>query len=397
MHAHTPQLAPCTPAVPSAEVNLSWDRIPAAQHRVRAWARRLGRVESEGGAWGRYLRSVYGDALELPFDLRRLRWFWWWAPGAWSVTRLEMPVWRSIRPGDAWVPGMRMERHLAQAGFFLSQLSNSDGGNDGAASAGLASGSLAEVMRVSHPPGEDTSGPYGPEAAAPDQVWYWHAPGSGIRLGLGRTIVVPNRSALLGVLAADPSVHQLPFVIKRNRVPLERGLHLCEGCSAERWLDFEVIWSRPSPPTSTATGPTRLCDPVRRAGFDTVQIVAAFGGQRYEIVDCRDSGGAVGVQREASGPCPSPGSLAHLVRAVRPSRSHAVAAAGVGERSCKCEDERSFLNCGGCAVPAVVRRLAQPGAAEFVIRPPRHMRAGPAAAATSASAAGRGPRGAVPR
>ena len=351
--------SPCTPASHAAlsePIHLAWDRSPAARGG-RIWTRRLGIVEREHSAWGSYLQSVYGS-VEFPFDLSKLTWFWWWAPGAHNVTRIEVPVWRRALPGEAWVPGLRMERHLSVAGFFVQHARSLETGEystTGASASATTEG--LEVMRVSHPSSESTQSSFGPEAASHDQVWYWHAPGSGIQLSVGRSLIVPNRSALVARLAERLSPGSLPFVTKRVRVPHERGIRRCDGCNPstnEAWYDFDVLWW-----ASQASNGPRLCDVVRRVGFDTVQLTAAFDATRFEIIDCRHT--ITSKQTNATNAaCPPAGSSAHLRGGRR------------GASVCGCSDVRSFLNCGSCALPAPrVLRTAQLGQEPVVVRPPQ--------------------------
>ena len=346
---HNSADASCGAARPAPTVRLVWDQSKASARHARAWVQRLGIVDREHSQWGRYLRLLYGDDMRLPLDVRTLRWFWWWAPGSANVTRTELPVWRDAALSSVWVPGLRMERHLAQAGFFVTP-EQDDAQAAAAAAAAATSGGRLEVMRVSHPAGESTRSAFGPEAAAHDQVWYWNAPGSGIYLSVGRTLAVANRSALLGELTArlntekKPSSSPLPLAMKHVRVTHERGLRLCDGCSAstgETYRDFAVIWWRPPPPQhqpqqqqqQRQSEELRVCDLVRRAGFDTIQLTRAFGGQRFEVIDCRERGGPAiaGARAEANGACAPRGSPLTL-------------ASGA---ACACNPTLSFLNCGG--------------------------------------------------
>ncbi|KAL1528770.1 hypothetical protein AB1Y20_010098 [Prymnesium parvum] len=350
--------APCAAPHERWAVRLSFDRSAASERSARAWVRRLPRASTpqhEHSAWGRYLRSVYSAPPLLPVDVRALRWFWWWAPGARNLTRLEMPVWRRLAPGDVWLPGMRIERHLSRAGFFLQP-------HEAARAAGLPDHGHAEVMRVSHPAGEGPSTAYGPEAASTSQVWYWHAPGSGIYLSLGRTLAVANRSALLDALCVTGGRAACPFVLKRVEVPREVGLRLCEGCTAEPWRAFDVVWRRRARDEPARARPDArvLCDLVRARGFDTVQLYAAFGGQRFELVDCRVGGAAASDAPPWTSACAPPELSRHIARP--------------GARGawlpCNCSSALAFLNCGACASPAPVLRLQQPNHPMFTVVPP---------------------------
>ena len=378
---------PCAPSTRSAvtaassgaaPVHLAWHRSSTSSHTEHVWVQRLGIVEREHSAWGHYLRTVYGPAVPLPFDLRRLRWFWWWAPGASNITRLEMPVWRHPLPGEAWVPGLRTERHLAFAGFFIRPPSTDSelraGGKAAAAQSrveSIAKGSI-EVMRVSHPSSESTQSAFGPEAAAHDQVWYWHAPGSGIFLSPGRSLAVDNRSALLAHLAAMRTPRSPTLGLRRVKMSRERGLRLCDGCSTsddEVWHDFEVLWWR----AQSTNGP-RVCDAIRLAGYDTVQFTRAFGGLRHEIIDCRRAAVAAASataaaatsldkpEAAATAACPPEGSRSNLLHLTANAVGACVAA------NCECSDAQTFLNCGTCVGPnpGGVLRAAQPGVDKWV-------------------------------
>lgn len=374
---------PCPTTREQAVVRLAWDRVPAAGRLVRAWARRLASSDanssrSGGQAWSRYLHSVYGPDVPNDVSVRALRWFWWWAPGSRNLTRLEMPVWRSIQPGDLWVPGLRIERHLSMAGFFLQPSRP-----EPLRRAGFPSGGAVEVMRVAHPPGESPDTAFGPEAASTSQSWYWHAPGSGVYLSLGRTLAIPNRSALLGQLARLLPAHPSPFSMKRVEVAREHGLRLCDGCSMDSWLAFDVVWAaQPSVETGlpSAAQPL-LCDSVRLAGYETVQLYAAFGGQRFEIIDCRLQAGATITGRRVADTVEAALARTHgerppsaWVSACAPPETSAHVSAGgaaPGARPCACLASLPFLNCGQCARAAAVWRVAQPHSSGKWVKAPQ--------------------------
>jgi hypothetical protein len=389
MRSYELGLAPCTSTRERWSATLSWDRSSTAQRHARSWVRRLSVVQADSAGrehapWLRYIRSVYGEDVRLPFDTRTLRWFWWWAPGARNLTRLEMPVWRSMRSGDVWVPGMRIERHLSHAGFFLQPP-----GPATPMTKGFADNSMIEVMRVSHPSGETPDSAYGPEAASTTQMWYWHAPGSGIYLSLGRTLAIPNRSELLSALAQRVPDSSPPFTMKRVEVTPEVGLRHCDGCTAETWLDFSVIWPRQARGRARKTAPTTggaglvLCDSVRAAGFETVQLFAAFEGQRFEIMDCRGTReqGSPGPPQGASDLLdappsrrrPSPTTSSQWTQACPPAAHASLFRAGPRGQwhLCNCSLARPFLNCGECAAPTAVTRLAQPQQSAFEVTAPR--------------------------
>ena len=329
-------------------VRVGWDRSPAAARGSRAWVRRLpivGKPAAHTHAWLRYLSSVYGmDMIDrlLPFDVRALTWFYWWAPGTENLTRTEVPVWRDTLPGEAWVPGLRSERHLAHAGFFVRPLPlvNSSSNH-------FAGFHVLEVMRVSHPAGETLQSAYGPEAASHDQVWYWHAPGSGIFLAAGRTLTVSNRSALVAELAVRLAPEPLPLEVKVVKVPHDRGMRLCDGCTdvGEDWRDFHVLWWTSGEKQKPMC---RVCDLARRAGIDTIQLTRAFGGLRSEIIDCRQNAraGMVTGTPFNSG-CPPAASRAHIRSAAMLLQD------GPKHEGCLCTADFSsrttFLNCGSCS------------------------------------------------
>lgn len=364
---------PRTPTRERWTVRMGFDRSAAAERASRAWIRRLLVIDSskEHSPWLHYLSSVYGTPLKLPIDLRAFKWFWWWAPGTRNLTRFEVPVWRTLRPGDVWLPGMRIERHLSQAGFFVQMH------QEPCRTSGFTDGSKIEVMRVSHPPGEGPHTAYGPEAASTSQVWYWHAPGSGIYLSLGRSLAVANRTALIDLLARHSGKLQFPFALKRVEVPPELGLRLCEGCTLEQWVGFDVVWVKRPHREGHSSWPqsVALCDLIRAAGYDTVQLFAAFGCQRYEIIDCRRGNrvehihkhhvpnNRVNIESAAASwtaACPPLETLHHLVR---PGPND-------GWATCACSTNLTFLNCGQYVVPASVLRLAQPSHNAFMIQPP---------------------------
>ena len=340
--ASTSAAAPCTPANgPRPKLGLIWDRDEHNTARVREWTSGLAQASTSQPPWAAYLRSVYGGVPDTIDNLKDLRWFWWWAPGTANLTRVEMPVWRSLHTWDAWVPGLRLERHLVQAGFFLQSAPRQQG---------YADGSVVEVMRTSHPGGEvpGNSSAFGPEAASRSQLWYWHAPGSGIGLRLGRTLAAPNRSELLRVLTRHLGTEP-PTAVRRVSVSKHDARALCQGCTAEDWLTFDVLSGQGA----------EMCSHVRRAGFDTVQLFAAFGGQRFEIIDCRIEEARRGLDLTPTpwlAACPPPESRVHLVRA----------AAGGGATSCGCASALPFLNCGGCIAPGRARRRAAAQRAPWV-------------------------------
>ena len=166
--------------------------------------------------------------------------------------------------------------------------------------------------------------------------------------------------------------------LKRVEVPAELGLRLCEGCTLEQWMGFDVVWTqgRRGKKRDVAAQGEVLCDPVRSAGFDTIQLFAAFGGQRFEIIDCRlglyNSRPAVAsrpaLQRLPPPPpppwtsaCAPPETSTYLRRPASNGRW----------RPCNCSAETTFLNCGTCATPMSVLRLPQPNHDAFEIHPPR--------------------------
>ena len=317
-------------------VNVSWRRRDDARRRSSRWLGRLGMVESDDGRWAEYLRSVYGDKLQLPFDLRTLRWFWWWAPGAARLERTELPVWRRAQPGDVWVPGLWLERHLASGGFFVVPPHPSRrvaAGRLLQSTAGLTRqrgrSKPLEVIRVAHPSADEAS-TFGAEAESTGQVWYWAAPGSGIVWDPGRLLRVPNRSALIARLAARLPGGSVPLRLQTVDVPHSTARKLCGDCAPEAWASFGMLH-----------GPAPLCDSIRRAGFDSLQFTSAFGGQRTELVDCRDNshGPSKKARRPLASVCPP-----------APNRLRS-ASLGASQSSptCKCSPERVYLNCAPCS------------------------------------------------
>ena len=153
----------------------------------------------------------------------------------------------------------------------------------------------------------------------------------------------------------------------------ERGLRLCEGCApGEAWRGYEVLWPLTDADLtrSNATKVEFVCDVIREAGIETVQLTAAFGAQRFEIIDCRAPPSATGNSSSHTAACPSskspPPYLSTASSRVRDSRGSWLA-----KRACPCDDARPFLNCGSCAQPAMVTRRAQTSHDSFQVRPPR--------------------------
>ena len=187
---------PCTPAASSTS---SWRHVYAAASsstRSSAWTEL--HEQADAPAWQQYLKSVYrsGSSNEsVAADLHALRWFWWWAPGAERLDIIEHVVWQ--RPpavdAEAWVPGTSLERQVAAAGFFFQRRAD-------AARQPFSSNQWIEVMRLSHRPTTELE--FRAERSQIDQVWYFHAPGSGIWWHTGITLAVPNRSVLIRKLAS---------------------------------------------------------------------------------------------------------------------------------------------------------------------------------------------------
>ena len=181
-------------------------------------------------------------------------------------------------------------------------------------------------------------------------------------MAAGRTLVVPNRTALLAALTLRMKPMLSPFAIKLTKVSRERGMRLCDGCSntGEPWHDFHVIWWKSDAPNEQSQ---RVCEFVRRAGFETVQLTHAFEGQRFEIIDCRQAGsrspvkGTVDPRHVTStSACPPAASRAHLRSAGHDPH--------IGGSPCDCSKSsaiRTYLNCGACGLRATpnVTRVAR--------------------------------------
>lgn len=288
-----------------------------AQAQMTQWIAQLGVIHGHNpgdASWRHYLHSIYGPHLELPFDLRTLRWFWWSAPGAANLPMVEFSIHReSLPPRTAWIPGNKIERHLSLAGFFIT---HSGGRMD------LLPPSKdeewIEVMRVSQPPIADL----GPsqdatkwvkvaEECFEDQMWYWRAPGSGIWLHTGRTLAVSGRGDL--AIALRGLVKELNLPLKPPRFC---DVHEC---------GFPML-----------IGTVPFCDILRLGGYDTVQLHAAFFGRRQEVVDCRTPNRATLPTRQVYNlACPASYPAVPLRRRL-PSDN----------QSCVCDRTVSALQCG---------------------------------------------------
>lgn len=153
--------------------------------------------------WDAYLAAVYGGTVQYPFDCGSLRWvFACQEPFNKSVVKfgfkflrtkrvscadLPPPVPTHFTPrrkslfdgepraGEAWVPGSEASVMvpLSLFGVFVG------GASEDANLLALRNGSWLEVIRVRSYP----------ESRAFRRSWYFHAPGSGVFLHMGKTLI----------------------------------------------------------------------------------------------------------------------------------------------------------------------------------------------------------------
>eukprot|EP00966_Prymnesium_polylepis_P301977 6976906-Prymnesium_polylepis.1 len=299
---------PCSRGRAAIDVTVSTTHGEAERVSLERW---LEGLNSSSAEWRAYIQSVYGQDVGH-VDLARLHWFWWWAPGAASLERIEHVPWRPPPTLVPWSPGGKMERALAAAGFFIFKPSSS-------APRGFRHNTWIEVMRVLQPSG--TQHKFGVERASLWQMWFWHAPGSGIWWHTGRaTLVAQNRSMLVSLLAG----------------------RLGDAWSPSMFLAC-TLHSRGNVPVPMLRGLQPLCDVVRLARIETVQLLDELGG-RFELIDCRIPLDLTSTDDKLWDPvCPSSEGRSSGLRAGWPPRL----------RRCQCSNRLKFLNCGECIVPAI--------------------------------------------
>ena len=314
------------------------EKPPEERARQCAWTAWLRRCSSGGGSGGApgppsaagfgapcgdldaYARAVYGTAAA---DLSLAAFFWTGVPffekmdvehmqGEIAVLRTCVACAGHLRPGALWIPvddvtqkprapwvstlyGPPMARHDVPAApptsppgehaFFPGFFAAAD------LSARLADHSWVEVMRIARVDDKRDEG----DRCLANQVWYWHAPGSGIWLDVGASLVL----------------------------------------------------------TPDYVGPTRKftsCRAARADGFDTIQIPAFRNlSHAFELVDCRDYGGAGPDAPLEMWEAACPPAAARLRRGTPAPRdgAPALANAPTAARPCRCDPRFSFLNCYG--------------------------------------------------
>jgi hypothetical protein len=212
-------------------------------------------------------------------------------------SRRQAAAQASYRPSQLTFPGFFVYRHEQQG----SSSSGSSGTRGSAV--GVRHHTLVEVMRVAR---LDDKPAGSAEASTRHQIFYWLAPGSGIWLDVGVTMVLSGEAA-------------------------------------------------------EASLPGTTCRDARLKGFDTIQRLEAFGGFSSELVDCREPGvSGPRASREAApaeegrweGACPPVG-VQLWAGLPTPPRRHApwliAGGKGIGGRlqPCVCDPALSFLNCKG--------------------------------------------------
>lgn len=230
-------------------------------------------------AWSSYLFRVYGPGVKYPFDLKKLRWIYACLGEAEACSQVPAPApvdWSladapsllepsdTARPGLAWrfstaaTDGTAATQALLNPyGFFI--------GPTHTGSFGAPSHSWIEVIRV-HSEREQRL--FGQMA-----TWYFAAPGSGIWLNLGHTVVHEHEVARRPPAATIPtSWNDLPaalsdlharFQSRRTRSPTEAAREEHEQMLGlvKRYLSY---------------------------GYDTFQIPSSQGNKVDEIVDLRE-------------------------------------------------------------------------------------------------------------
>lgn len=307
--------APCPPeqalwnGTPTAAV--LWDHSPRISGLTLAFIRSLpaGAVDprTDTGPWGVYFRSVYGSGAH-PIDARSLRWFWWWAPGAATVSRLQMFAWRRPRATDAWVPGDKREAAMAFGGFFIAPTADIENTEE---ASGLPDHSALEVLRIRTARGEVARHQI-TEAGSSGQVWFWAAPGSGVTLELGRTLALRTRAELLRWLAEAarhldslPPAERASHLAAMGRADLFRSpepnalsaavaqlelltvggptgaryRRVCRNCT-EPDHGPEISEFNAVRPRSKGSRHLQLCDLPRALGYDTLQVRASWPCRR---------------------------------------------------------------------------------------------------------------------
>ena len=241
--------------------------------------------------WERYLKTIYGARIHWP--AYEPTFVWNIAPGTSTLTRHLGEPRGNLRllvspdhPLPCATAGLSRNCSISSSsslpGTHRLPFVYSDSTVVGLAGYGFFVGAQARQLDAAHPDNSwmevirferPEADPHDraetiAETTLSSQIWYYHAPGSGIFLDTGRSLRVRNRHELVAELhrsipaAGRDTLRLQPHILQRPG-----SLH-------------NVTWYR-------LAGVLSLCEYVRHAGFDTVQICAAYAIQ-YEVVDCRD-------------------------------------------------------------------------------------------------------------
>lgn len=180
---------------------------------------------------------------------------------------------------------------------------------------GVPPRSWVEVMRIDRI--DDKRENETADLATLGQVWFWHAPGSGVWWNTGKTLVIDDARNIITSLdgALSERACASPFSIR------------------DWWMQRDAAFNG------------RTCATTRQLGYETMQLLDSFCGFTHEFVDCRGAD-REDANRTWSLACPPP--YVPLMRGL-PEPRHAPALAALrGPASlCSCSTTHSFINCAG--------------------------------------------------
>jgi hypothetical protein len=266
--------------------------------------------------WAYYLSDVYGEKRPAPEPT----FIWNTAPRTSTLVRyvgpqglyaeshlsighdegLTQPECERLLSTLPFVYGDSVSWHLSAYGFFLGRQALP-------LSAALPDGAWLEVIRITLPEADPSTRPESmAESSFANQVWYSRAQGSGIFLNVGRSLRVSNLEQLLEEL------HRTIPPAGRDTLQL-------------RTISTHHGRVKVSANVTRLIGVLPLCEYVRHAGFDTVQITAAYS-MAYEMIDCRDIAPTAAAKEQLvqllTSPRESEQVLAQQWHAARPPQWH---------------------------------------------------------------------------
>jgi len=195
----------------------------------------------------------------------------------------------------------------------------------GVRQSGLPNHTWVEIVRVGRIDDKDVSNERSARATV-GQVWFWLAPGSGIWLNTGRTLVI-NEAWTVPVhnKTVREGVREMQANLARPLGDWWIGERLRGG------LRKTAFWDNPT------------CEQARIWGYDTLQMTSSFLNFSYEIVDCRGAG-FDDADRTWVSACPPPHiELMHGLPT--PRLAPAIAHADGPASACVCNHSFNFLNC----------------------------------------------------